>query len=88
MNHPLTPFVDKLAVPPRRVIGEPTRLTARLETTTHRFHRGLPPSPVWTHDGLLPGPTIEIRPDQAARTTRSRENENAAPRTGASSSST
>jgi hypothetical protein len=32
MNHPLTPFVDKLAVPPRRVIGEPTRLTARLET--------------------------------------------------------
>jgi FtsP/CotA-like multicopper oxidase with cupredoxin domain len=61
MNHPLTPFVDKLAVPPRRVIDEPTRLTVRLETTTHRFHRELPLSRVWTYDGLLPGPTIEVR---------------------------
>src|SRR6266576_3928693 len=61
MNHPLRPFVDKLAVPPRRVIDEPTRLTVRLETTTHRFHRDLPPSRVWTYDGLLPGPTIEVR---------------------------
>jgi len=33
----------------------------RLETTVHRFHRDLPPSPVWTYDGHLPGPTIEVR---------------------------
>jgi FtsP/CotA-like multicopper oxidase with cupredoxin domain len=27
----------------------------------HRFHSDLPPSPVWTYDGSLPGPTIEVR---------------------------
>jgi FtsP/CotA-like multicopper oxidase with cupredoxin domain len=60
LTHPLTPFVDKLAVPPRRVVGESTRLVVRLETATHRFHRDLPPSRVWAYDGSLPGPTIEV----------------------------
>jgi len=59
--HPISPFVDALTFPPRRVITEPTRLALRLETTTHRFHRDLPPSRVWAYDGLLPGPTIEVR---------------------------
>jgi FtsP/CotA-like multicopper oxidase with cupredoxin domain len=58
---PLTPFVDELAVPPRRVITEPSRLTVRLETATHRFHRDLSPSRVWAYDGMLPGPTIEVQ---------------------------
>jgi hypothetical protein len=58
MNHPLTPFVDKLAVPPRHVVGEPTRLAVRLEPAMHRFHRDLPPSPVWAYDGSVPGPTV------------------------------
>jgi o-aminophenol oxidase len=57
---PLTPFVDLLRVPPRRVIKAPTRLTVRLETGTHRFHRDLPPSRVWAYDGHVPGPTIEV----------------------------
>ena len=57
---PLTPFVDRLRVPPRRVVTSPTRLTVRLETVTHRFHRDMPPSRVWTYDGHLPGPTIEV----------------------------
>jgi spore coat protein A len=61
LSHPLTPFVDKLAVPPRRVVSEPTRLTVRLGAATHRFHRDLPPSRVWAYDGSLPGPTIEVR---------------------------
>jgi FtsP/CotA-like multicopper oxidase with cupredoxin domain len=61
IRHPLTPFVDKLAIPPRHVITEPTRLTIALETTTHRFHRDLPPSRVWGYDGSVPGPTIEVR---------------------------
>jgi spore coat protein A len=52
--------VDPLRVPPRRVITAPTRLTVRLETATHRFHRDLPPSHAWTYDGHLPGPTIEV----------------------------
>jgi len=56
----LTPFVDLLPVPPRRVIKKPTRLTVRLETVTHSFHRDLPPSRVWAYDGHLPGPTIEV----------------------------
>jgi spore coat protein A len=59
--HPLTPFVDPLAIPPRRVFTEPSRLTVRLQTATHRFHRDLPPSRVWAYDGHLPGPTIEVR---------------------------
>jgi len=59
--HALTPFVDLLPIPPRRVITEPTRLTVRVEAAQHRFHRELPPSHVWTYDGHLPGPTIEVR---------------------------
>ena len=60
LTHPLTPFVDKLPIPPRRIVSEPTRLVVRLETATHRFHRDLPPSRVWAYDGSLPGPTIEV----------------------------
>jgi len=59
--HPLTPFVDELPVPPRRIVSEPTRLTVRLVAARHRFHRDLPPSRVWTYGGSLPGPTIEVR---------------------------
>jgi spore coat protein A len=47
-------------VPPRRVIKAPTRLTVRLETVEHSFHRDLPPSRVWAYDGHVPGPTIEV----------------------------
>ena len=42
------------------MIKEPTRLAVRLESVSHRFHRDLPPSRVWTYDGHLPGPTIEV----------------------------
>ncbi len=57
---PLTPFVDVLPLPPRRVIKEPARLAVRLQTANHRFHRDLPASRVWAYDGHLPGPTIEV----------------------------
>src|SRR6266508_3149692 len=60
LAHPLTPFVDPLPLPRRHVITEPTRLTVRVETAQHRFHRELPPSRVWTYGGHLPGPTIEV----------------------------
>jgi spore coat protein A len=60
LTHPLTPFVDPLPIAPRRVVSAPTRLTVRLETATHRFHRDLPPSRVWTYGGHIPGPTIEV----------------------------
>ena len=61
MDHPLTPFVDALPVPLRRVVGEAGRITIPLRTARHRFHRDLPPSPVWTFDGTVPGPTIEVQ---------------------------
>ncbi len=57
----LVPFVDPLPMPPRRVIVEPSRLTVRLQAAEHQFHRALPRSRVWTYDGHLPGPTIEVR---------------------------
>jgi spore coat protein A len=56
----LTPFVDPLPIPPRRVIAEPIRFGVRLQAAMHQFHGGLPPSRVWTYDGHLPGPTIEV----------------------------
>jgi len=56
----LKPFVDLLPVPPRHVVKEPRRLTIRLQTVNHRFHRDLPPSRVWAYDGHVPGPTIEV----------------------------
>ncbi len=61
LARPIAPFVDALPVPSRRVITEPTRLTIRLEAAMHQFHRDLPLSRVWTYDGHLPGPTIEVR---------------------------
>jgi len=57
----LTPFVDALPIPSRLVVTEPQRLTIQLRRALHRFHRDLPPSPVWTYDGTVPGPTIEVR---------------------------
>jgi len=59
-TRPLSPFVDLLTIPPRRVVTASTRLTVRLETATHRFHRDLALSRVWAYDGHLPGPTIEV----------------------------
>jgi spore coat protein A len=59
-SHPLTPFVDHLPLPRRRVVDGPGRLVVRLEASQHRFHRELPPSRVWTYDGCLPGPSIEV----------------------------
>jgi spore coat protein A len=49
-----------LPVPPRRVVKTATRLTIRLQTVNHRFHRDLPPSRVWAYEGQIPGPTIEV----------------------------
>ena len=59
-DYALQPFVDSLPVPDRRVVGDPGRLTIPLRSALHRFHRDLPPSPVWTFDGTVPGPTVEV----------------------------
>lgn len=55
----LTPFVDELPRPPV-VSGRNLDLVAA--TTTHRFHRDLPPSPAFGYSGMsYLGPTIEHR---------------------------
>jgi o-aminophenol oxidase len=60
LTSPLTPFVDALPLPARRLAREHQgSLRVRLRTGSHRFHRDLPESRVWTYDGTLPGPTIE-----------------------------
>jgi len=59
--YPLTPFVDSLRFPPRRVVTAPSRLSIPLRNALHQYHRDLPPSRVWTYDGVVPGPTIEVR---------------------------
>ncbi|MBV8529094.1 MAG: hypothetical protein JOZ75_12330, partial [Candidatus Dormibacteraeota bacterium] len=58
---PLAPFVDPLPMPRRLLAAEHRgRLTVRIRAGAHRFHRDLPPSPIWGYDGTVPGPTIEM----------------------------
>jgi hypothetical protein len=58
-DYPLQPFVDALPTPARRVAPDAGRLTIPLRAALHQYHRDLLPSPVWTFDGTVPGPTIE-----------------------------
>src|SRR6266849_8782002 len=52
----LTKFKDCLRVPPiLRIHMRPARV---------QLHSELPPSEVWTYEGSLPGPTIEVSPGQ------------------------
>jgi FtsP/CotA-like multicopper oxidase with cupredoxin domain len=60
MQSPLMPFVDALPLPPRRLAHEHQGwLRVHIRPSSHRFHRDLPQSRVWTYDGSVPGPTIE-----------------------------
>jgi spore coat protein A len=56
----LTPFVDPLPFPTRYRVTESARLTVRIQNAEHRFHSELPPAPVWSYDGLIPGPMIDV----------------------------
>ena len=60
VTSPLAPFVDQLPVPSRLLASEHDgRLTVRIRTGEHRFHRDLPASSIWGFEGRVPGPTIE-----------------------------
>ncbi len=60
LTPPLTPFVDPLPRPRRLLAREHDgRLSVRMRTGRHSFHRDLPASRVWGFDGSIPGPTIE-----------------------------
>ena len=62
---PLAPFVDQLPAPSRLALEHDGRLTVRIRTGEHRFHRDLPASSIWGFDGTVPGPTIEAERGQA-----------------------
>ena len=64
---PLTPFVDRLPIPPRLIAAEHDgRLTVHLRAGRHQFHRDLPVSDIWGFEGTVPGPTIEAERGQVA----------------------
>lgn len=63
----LTKFRDPLRIPPvlRPSPIQPT--TVSMRAVQARLHSELPPTRVWTYDGLFPGPTIEVRRGQRLR---------------------
>jgi FtsP/CotA-like multicopper oxidase with cupredoxin domain len=60
----LTRFKDRLRVPPilRPYMTDDQRYNLRvhMRPAQVQLHSELPPSEVWTYEGLLPGPTIEV----------------------------
>ena len=65
-------FQDRLRIPPvLRPIPtgdeSPAALRVRMLPRRVRLHSDLPPTAVWTYDGQLPGPTIEVRRGQRLR---------------------
>ena len=68
----LTPFVDPLPIPrsllPTEKRAHPHRpgemvdyLRLDMKAANLRVHRDLPPTSMWTYNGTVPGPTIEVR---------------------------
>ena len=73
---PLTPFRDHLRVP--AVLrpkggghGSPATLSVRMVARRVQLHSELPPTDVWTYEGHLPGPTIEVLPEAGPALRRS-----------------
>jgi Multicopper oxidase len=67
-----TRFKDRLRVPPllrpaQGGNGSPATLRVRMVPRRRRLHSELPPTLLWTYEGHLPGPTIEVRRGQALR---------------------
>lgn len=64
----LTPFVDPLPIPPQ---AEPVGVhegaplyEVTLRQVEQKLHRDLPPTPVFTYNGIWPGPTFDVQHDQ------------------------
>jgi FtsP/CotA-like multicopper oxidase with cupredoxin domain len=63
----LVPFRDQLVRPPvlRSVAGDDVdRYRIEVRTARKRLHADLPDTPLWTYNGVYPGPTIEARCDR------------------------
>ncbi|MEU3655863.1 O-aminophenol oxidase PhsA [Streptomyces sp. NPDC032161] len=66
----LVPYADPLPVPPvlRPRSDDPLRETEiAVSPTWVRMHSQLPPTLMWGYDGMVPGPTIEVRRGQRIR---------------------
>ncbi|KND32696.1 O-aminophenol oxidase PhsA [Streptomyces acidiscabies] len=66
----LTPYAAPLTVPPvlRPAHGDVTRETEiALRPAWVRLHPQLPPTLMWGYDGVVPGPTIEVRRGRRVR---------------------
>ncbi len=84
----LAPFLDPLPIPP---IATPTTGTAGQAATydieivqvEQQLHRHLPPTTLWTYDGVFPGPTILATRDQPVTVNwiNNLQNANGTPRT-------
>ncbi len=84
----LTPYLDPLPIPP---IAAPTTGSAGAEATydieivqvEQQLHRHLPPTTLWTYDGVYPGPTILATRDQPVTVNwiNNLQNSNGSPRT-------
>ncbi|GII55425.1 multicopper oxidase [Planotetraspora thailandica] len=62
----LTPFADAMRVPPL-IRPETAELTIEMRSVAARLHSQLPPTRLWTYEGLFPGPTIEVHREQRLR---------------------
>jgi spore coat protein A len=66
----LAKFVDPLRIPPVLRTQPDARwahLAVSLVSAQVQVHSQLPPTPMWTYDGVFPGPTIEVRRGQRLR---------------------
>ncbi len=65
----LEPFVDDLtiptlATPTSGMPGEAATYDISIVQVNQKLHRDLPPTPLWTYNGVYPGPTILARTDE------------------------
>ncbi|MEU2801493.1 multicopper oxidase domain-containing protein [Streptomyces sp. NPDC007117] len=68
----LTKFKDPLRIPPvlrPRNRGDHDELTVRMVTADVTLHSELPPVPMWTYEGVYPGPTIAAAAGRPLRIT-------------------
>ena len=56
---PLTPFVDRLPIPP--VLGQGDHFEIEMREAHQKLHRDLPPTRIWGYNGTFLGPTFEVR---------------------------
>lgn len=60
-------FVDRLPIPPvikSRKTTKNNPYVVSMIQTRHQFHQNLPRTKVWAYNGLVPGPTFEVKKDK------------------------